>query len=100
MLLKIKEFQLNLAKVVPLTGGDWRALEKDGVKFGPQTDGNAENIMRLVLFAANKVRRTDFPGNTTGPDLTIEDVDALPIARIVEAAAFIRSEGMEKDDPN
>jgi hypothetical protein len=95
MKLKIGNIEIDLAKHVPLTGRDWKELEKCGVKFGPQQAGNADNIMGLVLYVANK----EVP-NLNGIRFEIANIEDLPIARIVEAAAFIRSEGMEKDDPN
>jgi hypothetical protein len=87
-LVKGKELALDcngktalLHTAFPMRLKDWKDLEKSGLSLS-EPDGSAEGISKLILHFCVKAN----------PEITMDDIDELTMAKLMEAVTFIQEQ--------
>ncbi len=93
MLVKLGKHEIDLSKAAPLTLGDWRFLQQEGLidkKDGAENLSleGADNVIKMLFHFSQKVNKK----------VTMEDIEGIPISDLPNVAEELtKIFGTEKD---
>ena len=88
--IEINGKKINLNVALPLTLGDWRRLEEQGVSATKLAENRMADTIKLIHYVAVKAN----------PDITVDDVESVPLTHDLVQGILNSIRGEDEDvDP-